>query len=108
MEHCNFIDFSYYQDEAGKTAIYEHPLYPVLGLAEETGEVCGKVAKVLRGDNPLIDTDAMAKELGDVLWMLAMCCKELGIDLADVAELNLRKLQGRAKANTLQGDGDDR
>ena len=43
----------------------------VLGLAEESGEVLGKIKKVYRDDNGNISTEKMKeieKELGDVLW----------------------------------------
>lgn len=101
-----------YQKEAEKTACYSKPkgqewLYPALGLPEEVGEVCGKLAKSVRGDKEL-DKEELIKELGDCLWMLAMLAKELDINLEIVAVTNLRKLRDRQKRNVIKGDGDNR
>lgn len=114
-----------YQAATRKTAIYPGasvhdrafspevcvpPLtYVVLGLVNEAGEVAGKLKKVLRGDRSIEDArDDIIDELGDVLWYLTRCCDELGVDLAEVAEENLNKLESRAERGVLKGDGDDR
>ncbi len=103
--------FDQYQLNAAKFAVYPQTelgsLYPFLGLAEETGEVVGKVAKAIRSDKA-VDIDAIKKELGDVLWNLAQCCTELELDLGDVASHNLYKLANRKEANTIVGEGDNR
>ena len=51
-----------YQKEAHKTACYlglenGDYRYPVMGLAEESGEVCGKFAKAVRDNNGIIDEE---------------------------------------------------
>lgn len=111
------MQFNEYQVEAGQYAIYDHLLYPFLGLAEEAGEVVGKVAKRVRshGDlwlQPLNEFDAfreaVSKELGDVLWQLQECCSVMGLNLDDVAEQNLTKLLDRSWRNALSGEGDNR
>jgi NTP pyrophosphatase (non-canonical NTP hydrolase) len=89
-----------------------HPIvYPTLGLANEAGEVAGKVKKIFRDRGGAITDDdraALALELGDVLWYLAELCTQLGIGLGDVAAANITKLRGRAERGTLSGDGDHR
>jgi len=98
-----------YQKAASKTAIYrsEHSiLYPALGLAGEAGEVANKVKKMLR-DNKF-DRNAIAAEIGDVLWYIAALSRDLNIDLHDLAMQNLEKLYGRKARGTLGGNGDDR
>lgn len=103
-----------YQVMAVSTAIYpsEHGLaYTALGLAGEAGECAEKVKKVLRDNNGLIDQDrraALKKELGDVLWYLANLAQELGYNLSDIAEENVRKLKSRQQRGVLTGDGDNR
>ena len=52
--------------------------------------------------------EALAKELGDVLWYLAQLATELDLDLDEVAELNLEKLLSRQRRGVLHGAGDDR
>ena len=102
-----------YQREARKTAIYKSRIYPFLALAEEAGEVAGKIAKKLRKEGHnfhLTDSErwGVIDELGDVLWQLSACCEELKIPLGDVATINLDKLRSRAERNVLEGKGDNR
>lgn len=109
------LTFSEYQQRAGDTAKYpdvgRNPIYPTLGLAGETGEVCEKVKKVLRDRGGQFDADALAaiqKELGDVLWYVARLASELGLDLDTIAAGNLAKLASRQERGVLGGSGDER
>ena len=105
----DMMSLGQYQSAAAKTAMYKHNhkiLYPALGLAGEAGEVANKVKKMLRDDN--LDKNAIASEIGDVLWYAAMLSKDLNIELHDVAMKNLEKLYGRKERGTIQGDGDER
>ena len=103
-----------YQERAEKYSAYQHApehhgvnLYPFLALAEEAGEVCGKVAKALRKGGP-IDSGAVSMELGDVLWQVAACANEIGYTLREIADLNLAKLGDRADRGVIVGEGDAR
>ena len=104
-----------YQQEATKTALHvktDHPVvYPTLGLANEAGEVAGKIKKIFRdkqGKFSNEDLTDLKYELGDVLWYLSQVCTALDLDLGDVAEANLKKLFSRKARGKLQGDGDKR
>jgi NTP pyrophosphatase (non-canonical NTP hydrolase) len=97
------------------TAIYPNQgqnfSYPALGLMGEAGEVADKLKKVIRdNDGVLTDPvrDAVAKELGDVLWYLAVLANELDYDLNTIAEDNLLKLLSRQERGVLSGSGDNR
>lgn len=108
-EHLEKLDFDSYQVKTADTAVYpkEFGLYYVtLGLSNEAGEFAGKVKKIIRDGD--YDTEALAAELGDVLWYLARCADELGIPLRKVAEDNLTKLQDRKNRNVIKGSGDGR
>ena len=105
-----------YQTLSGATAIYPGQgtttglAYVGLGLGE-TGEVQGKIKKILRDSNGVLTDDtrlAIGKELGDVLWYVAQTCSELDLRLGDVARSNLAKLADRADRGVLTGSGDDR
>ena len=109
------MNFSDYQTHSRVTAQYPsigHPvIYPTLGLVNEAGEVAGKVKKIFRDKGGAIgdpEREALAAELGDVLWYLAQVCTELEISLDDVAESNLAKLLDRQQRGMIKGDGDNR
>jgi NTP pyrophosphatase (non-canonical NTP hydrolase) len=52
--------------------------------------------------------EKIIKELGDTLWYAAQICTELGVDMSDVAQINLDKLAARRAANKIHGEGSDR
>lgn len=98
------IKMNKYQTDAYDYAVYDDPVYPFLGLAEEAGEVCGVVAKHVRkaGIVHRVDRERVAEELGDVLWMVAACCTELGLSMEEVGIANLAKLEERRKKGTIK------
>ena len=106
--------FSEYQRQAMTTAVYPNRgngnfVYPALGLAGESGEVCEKIKKAIRDDDGVMTDERRAllsKELGDVLWYIATLATELGLDLDTIAAENLAKLAARKANNTLHGNGD--
>jgi NTP pyrophosphatase (non-canonical NTP hydrolase) len=80
-------------------------------LANEAGEVAGKIKKLFRDKGGRItaaDRESLKMELGDVLWYLAQICTELDLDLGEVAAANLEKLLSRKERGTIGGDGDQR
>lgn len=105
-----------YQKEAHKTAFYfglqEGDFsYPVMGLAEEAGEVSGKFAKAIRDEGGKISEErklAIKKELGDVCWFIAEISTLLDLKLEDVMQGNLDKLADRKARGVLHGSGDNR
>lgn len=64
------------------------------GLAEEAGEALSIVRKHLYQGREL-DRDRLEKELGDVLWCLAMTAKAAGLSLGAIAAANVKKLEAR-------------
>ena len=109
------MKFKDYQKQSRETAIYpklgENYLYPVLGLAGESGEVCEKFKKVIRDENGVLSSEKKEEikyELGDVLWYLSQIASELELNLEDIAHSNLNKLKSRQERNKIQGQGDHR
>lgn len=107
------MNFKEYQEKAKETAIYPKTepswLYPLLGLGGETGEIFEKLKKVIRDENGRVSQEKLElikKELGDVLWYLATLSTELGLDLNEIAEENIKKLFSRKERNVLHGSGD--
>lgn len=101
-----------YQAYADKYAIYpkeEGVHYCMHGLCSETGEVADKIKKAMRdGWEKGHLREEVRKELGDVLWYIAMMCKEFDLRLMDVATNNLIKLEDRRMRSKLGGSGDER
>ncbi len=102
-----------YQKTALKTAKDEgrELMHRSLGLAAEAGEVAGKLAKWQRDSNADItklDKEALAKELGDVLWFVATLSQTLGFELSEIAKRNLEKLADRDRRGAIHGSGDNR
>lgn len=116
MLDVDLQDFNEYQFRAHVSSLNadvngDRLVYPVLGLANEAGEVAGKVKKLFRDKGGRLDDadrEALKAELGDVLWYLAEICTQVGIDLTDVAEYNLMKLASRMERGAIQGNGDNR
>lgn len=130
------MDFNEYQKQAATTAIYPKfdateiskfnteltdeelnflnmsgLIYTSLGLSNESGEVLGKIKKIIRDNNCAMNVekrDEIAKELGDVLWYVTNIATELNISLNDIAEKNLEKLFSRKERDVLKGSGDKR
>lgn len=122
------ITFDEYQVEAEKTAIYLNKVkkifpnlpkgvYKILGLAYvgnglgEVGEIQGKIKKIIRDSGGIVSDEAkgeIMKEIGDVLWYIAAICKELGLNMGGIAEMNLKKLASRQERGVLEGSGDNR
>ena len=109
------MDFSDYQTKARSTAQYpvigHRVIYPTLGLANEAGEVAGKIKKIFRDKDGVIgptELQALEAELGDVLWYLAQVATELGLSLDVIADHNIAKLLDRRSRGAIKGDGDNR
>ena len=124
------MNASEYQGKAHDFASYgDNAMYPALGLAEEAGEVCGKIAKfirkntgfqpatVYRDDKSITDywneknmrfRKDLSAELGDVMWMVAELCTVYGLDMGDVMSENIEKLADRRERGVIDGNGDNR
>lgn len=105
-----------YQKQALKTVLstgddFKDLLHWVLGLNGEAGEVAEKLKKIIRDKDGVIaedDKKELAKELGDVLWYIAVFAHDLGVPLNEIAQANLDKLASRQNRGVLGGSGDNR
>ncbi|UPK76314.1 nucleoside triphosphate pyrophosphohydrolase family protein [Nocardioidaceae bacterium SCSIO 66511] len=109
------MDMNGYQLAALRTAApadkQNELFHLLLGLVGETGEIAEKAKKIVRdkgSDFAEWDPDDLSKELGDVLWYVAVIADHFGIALADVAELNIAKLADRHQRAVIHGNGDER
>lgn len=109
------MTFGEYSLKAKATAAYprigNNYVYPVLGLCGEAGEVAEKIKKLIRDHNGIFNyeqSEAIAKELGDVLWYLAAVAREFNFDFDWLAQNNLDKLASRKERGVVKGEGDNR
>ncbi len=90
-----------YQQRASKTdrnpgTDEKSIMIPLAGLAGEAGELLSEYKKYLRdGESHKLFKERFSEEVGDVLWYLANAATKFGLNLAEVAEQNLLKCEGR-------------
>lgn len=65
-----------------------------LGLAGESGEAADHIKKYL-GHGHELDKAKLLKEMGDVVWYVAVLADRLGFSLQQVAQVNVDKLAAR-------------
>ncbi len=93
------MTFDEYQEAARRTLSVtlderERLAMTALGLVGEAGECSEAIKKHLFHGHPL-DQAVIAKELGDVLWYIAMLADACGLSLSSIAAQNIAKLQAR-------------
>lgn len=110
------MTFDEYQKRAITTALFTGDefmdlLHWTLGVGGEAGEITEKIKKIVRdkhGEINETDREDLMKEVGDVLWYLAVLARHLGYSFDEVAETNLAKLKSRQVRGKLSGKGDNR
>jgi len=93
------VTFNQYQNLAIRTANKNLPYREAvanfsMGLTGEAGETVDYIKKCLYHGHKM-DCDVVEKEIGDVLWYIAVLSDTLGIDLELVADKNINKLRER-------------
>lgn len=110
------MTFDEYQKRALTTA-HNHPdslmdkTIWAMGIAGEAGEVLEKWKKIVAYKEGKVSEEDLAelkKELGDVIWYIAVLAHSLGLSLEEVMRLNVEKLADRKKRGVIKGKGDNR
>lgn len=65
-----------------------------LGLSGETGELNDMLKKSIFHEHPL-DIEHVEKEIGDILWYVAMMCESFGLSMDEIMQINIDKLKAR-------------
>lgn len=110
------MTFDEYQKKAITTNLAKQDhlkelMQQVLGLGDEAGEVQAIFKKWIRdedADPSKLDISKITKELGDVMWYIAVVAHDLDIPLSKIVTVNVEKLQSRKQRGALSGSGDDR
>jgi len=83
----------------------------LLALCGESGEIAEKAKKIIRdrdSDFSQWDREDIIKELGDVMWHVAVIADYFEITLEEIGEKNIAKLADRLKRGVISGTGDER
>ncbi len=110
------MTFDEYQKQALTTAIHHpDPLMDktiwAMGISGEAGEVLEKWKKIVAYKDGVIneeDLGELSKELGDVVWYIALLAHSLGLSFDDIMQYNLKKLADRKARGVQKGAGDNR
>lgn len=109
------MDLNDYQQKALRTAnprdAKNELFHLLLGLCGEAGEIAEKTKKIIRdhdSDFEALDKDDFTKELGDVLWHVAVLADYFSIPLETVGAKNIEKLASRKSRGVIGGSGDNR
>jgi NTP pyrophosphatase (non-canonical NTP hydrolase) len=104
-----------YQKRAKRTASpkdkKDELFHLLLGLMGESGEIAEKMKKIIRdheSDFDKLDKDDLKKELGDILWYVAILADYFDLSLEEIGSKNIAKLASRQARGTLSGSGDNR
>lgn len=113
------MNFNDYQKQALTTA-YTSSSYTdtlmdktiwVMGIAGESGEVVEKWKKIVAykdGELAGEDIQNLKKELGDIIWYIAVFAHSLGLEFDDIIQMNVDKLKDRKNRGVIKGAGDNR
>jgi len=99
-----------YTDPKHADTLMEQTIW-AMGIAGEAGEVIEKWKKIVayrEGKITQEDKAELAKELGDVIWYIAVLANSLGLSLDDIMQRNPDKLASRQERGAIKGHGDNR
>src|SRR5688572_9477334 len=110
------MTFDEYQKQALTTAhTNPDPLMDktiwAMGIAGEAGEVIEKWKKIVAYKDGQIneeDRAELGKELGDVVWYIAVLADSLGLSFDEIMQQNVMKLKDRQQRDVIKGAGDNR
>jgi NTP pyrophosphatase (non-canonical NTP hydrolase) len=110
------MTFEEYQRTALETAIFNKDQLMdktiwAMGISGEAGEVLEKWKKIVAYNDGIVteqDKQEIKKELGDVIWYVALMAHSLNLSLEEIILLNVEKLADRKERGVQKGAGDNR
>jgi NTP pyrophosphatase (non-canonical NTP hydrolase) len=92
------VNANEYQEQSMRTApkedLHDAVLIGGLGIAGEAGEIVERIKKWAYHGHE-ISPEVMREEIGDLLWYVAYLSSALGLELGDIMEKNVAKLEAR-------------
>ena len=89
--------FLYRLQELGGDVAIQRLLTASIGISAESGEFMEIVKKMIFQGKPANDDNLehLKIELGDIMWYVAQACMALEVDMDDVLDTNIKKLENR-------------
>ena len=89
--------FIYRLQELGGDVAIQRLLTASIGISAESGEFMEIVKKMIFQGKPANDDNLehLKIELGDIMWYVAQACMALEVDMNDVLDTNIKKLEKR-------------
>lgn len=89
-------DFQQWCEDERTDVVDDHLTYDIMALAGEAGELASEWKKNARGQYTISEySESVLLELGDVLHYLVRTASDLGVDVQEVIDANVEKLQNR-------------
>jgi NTP pyrophosphatase (non-canonical NTP hydrolase) len=94
--------FIYRLQELGGDVAIQRLLTAAVGISAEGGEFMEIVKKMIFQGKPANEENLyhLKRELGDVMWYVAQACLALDVDMNDVLDTNVKKLEARFPEGT--------
>ena len=89
--------FIYRLQELGGDVAIQRLLTASVGISAESGEFMEIIKKMIFQGKPCNDDNLehLKIELGDIMWYVAQACMALEVDMDDVLDTNIKKLEKR-------------
>ena len=89
--------FIYRLQELGGDVAIQRLLTACVGISAESGEFMEIVKKMIFQGKPCNEDNLehLKIELGDIMWYVAQACMALEVDMDDVLDTNIKKLEKR-------------
>ncbi len=89
--------FIYRLQELGGDVAIQRLLTAAVGISAEGGEFTEIVKKMIFQGKPANEENLyhLKRELGDVMWYVAQACMALDVDMDEVLDMNIKKLEAR-------------
>lgn len=92
------MDFKTYLTESERTLKDKgkdmNLLHGTVGICTEAGELLDAFKRNIFYGKEL-DTVNVKEEIGDIMWYIAIMCRELNMDMGDILQTNIDKLKAR-------------
>jgi NTP pyrophosphatase (non-canonical NTP hydrolase) len=92
------MDFNEYLIQSERTLVQKgkdlNLLHGAIGISTEAGEILDAFKRHIYYGKEL-DVVNIKEEIGDIMWYVAILCRELNLNMEDILQTNIDKLKAR-------------